>query len=127
MILIQAFALLATIAPALGLQMWDRCNNNFGVCDTTSHCKYYKGSPSKGYCPGLPDNVQCCWAPSCFDPRACPVKPVTGRCPGGSDNLYCPGYGAICMDPKECTGVLGGTVLDGFCPGGQNNKLCRFK
>lgn len=93
------------------------------MCDTTSACKYYGGTPYKGFCPGLPDNVQCCWKPGCFDPRACPVKPITGRCPGGSNNLFCPGYYASCMPPQDCT-VLRGKVLNGFCPGGEDNKLC---
>ncbi|WOO84392.1 uncharacterized protein LOC62_06G007913 [Vanrija pseudolonga] len=128
MLFTQTFAILAAVTPALGLQMWDRCDNNIGVCDTVAHCNYYHGNASPGLCPGLPNNVQCCYAKSCFDPRACPVKPITGRCPGGSNNLYCPGYMAFCMSPKECaTAGPGATVLNGFCPGGQDNKLCRWK
>lgn len=103
-----------------------------GVCDSTSSCASVGGKATPGFCPGLPNNIQCCYKRGCFNPRACPVKTIPNRCPGGTDNVFCPGYNAFCTNPSLCNEAHQGkgsqaTVLTGFCPYGADFKLCRVR
>ncbi|WOO84418.1 uncharacterized protein LOC62_06G007937 [Vanrija pseudolonga] len=121
--------LTALLAPtALALNWGDQCSVD-GYCDSTSRCADVGGYSYPGACPDLPDDIRCCTKWGCMHPSACPVGVEYGQCPGGWDSVYCPGYRAWCGPPEICVPTNGNeaTVLDGFCPGGEDNKLCRFK
>ncbi|KAL1406842.1 hypothetical protein Q8F55_006251 [Vanrija albida] len=121
-----ALTLLA-LTPALALNWGDRCETwGYGVCEWDATCGAVSGVSAPGYCPGLPDEVKCCYKMGCMPPGACPTTIRYGECPGGADNVMCEGYWAWCGHPDLCRGTEA-VVLDGFCPGGEDNKLCRAR
>ncbi|KAF2224048.1 hypothetical protein BDZ85DRAFT_195316 [Elsinoe ampelina] len=99
---ILAAVLAFTAAPALGATLEARSvlngpcsvpNSNFpnGTCITTTACANGGGTSQRGYCPGTPDNVRCCYKADCSGSRSACLWTTDGSCKGRFLTNLCPG------------------------------------
>ena len=100
----------------------NKCAIQGGKCMNPSNCK--NGTVRDGLCPGG-NNNKCCIPKTNTGNRCkgkkCMSSNTTNNTANNTANKNkCTNQGGKCMDPNSCTG----TVVNGLCPGGQNNKCC---
>ncbi|KAL0940318.1 glycoside hydrolase family 24 protein [Colletotrichum truncatum] len=87
---------------------------NIGTCQLTSKCNKLDGTIVKNLCPNDPDNVRCCFYPSCNGNGIC--KKDTLSCAGAYSTGDCPGPKGYRCCNKE--------LKPPICGRGENDRRC---